>query len=91
MAVRKDWQWKGGNSASVTVSMNDIFRTALYKTYSAASGDVAFDQISERRRDPQILRINFSYRFGKIDADLFKRRNNRQQQDNSGGDMMGGQ
>ncbi|HWB24583.1 MAG TPA: TonB-dependent receptor [Chitinophagaceae bacterium] len=90
MAVKKDWQWKGGNSASVTISMNDIFRTALYKTYSAASGDVAFDQITERRRDPQILRINLSYRFGKVDADLFKRRNNTQQQDNSGGDMMGG-
>lgn len=90
LAIRKDWAWKGGNTASVTLSMNDIFRTALFKTYSAATGDVAFDQITERRRDPQVLRINFSYRFGKIDADLFKRKNTKQ--DNSGGgDMMGGQ
>jgi hypothetical protein len=70
--------------------MNDIFRTALFKTYSAATGDIAFDQITERRRDPQILRINVSYRFGKIDADLFKRKNTRQQ-DNGGNDMMGAQ
>jgi len=90
LAVRKDWSWKGGNTASVTLSMNDIFRTALFKTYSSETGVVAFDQITERRRDPQILRINFSYRFGKIDADLFKRKNTKT--DNSGGnDMIGGQ
>jgi hypothetical protein len=82
-AIRKDWTWKGGNSASVTVSMNDIFRTALNKTYSSSEfGAFAFNQLSERRRDPQILRINLSYRFGKIDTDLFKRRNTKQ--DNSG-------
>jgi hypothetical protein len=62
----------------------------VYKTYSASTGDIAFNQITERRRDPQILRINFSYRFGKLDADLFKRKNTKQ--DNSGGtEMMGGQ
>lgn len=86
LAIRKDWQWKGGNTASVTLSMNDIFRTALFKTYSASTGTVAFDQITERRRDPQILRLNFSYRFGKLDADLFKRKNTKA--DNGGGSDM---
>ncbi len=79
MAIRKDWSWKGGNSASITISMNDIFRTALNRTYSSTElGTYAFNQFSERRRDPQVLRINLSYRFGKLDADLFKRKNTKQ-------------
>jgi hypothetical protein len=28
-----------------------------------------------RRRDPQMVRINVSYRFGKFDISLFKRKN----------------
>ncbi|TAE61402.1 MAG: hypothetical protein EAY68_09860 [Bacteroidetes bacterium] len=72
LALRKDWTWKGGNSASLTLSMNDIFRTQLFETFSEA---VFFNQINSRRRDPQLARINFSYRFGKFDANLFKRKN----------------
>jgi hypothetical protein len=36
-----------------------------------------FVQNSWRRRDPQIFRLNFSYRFGKMDMQLFKRKNMR--------------
>lgn len=79
-AIKKDWQWKGGNSASITLSINDIFRTAINKTYSTSP---YFTQIVERRRDPQVARINFSYRFGKFDATLFKRKNTKA--DQSGG------
>jgi hypothetical protein len=66
--------------------MNDIFRTEVYKTYSESP---YFTQTSERRRDPQILRFNLNYRFGKFDVSLFKRKNNTQ--DQSPTDMMGGQ
>ena len=83
MAVKKDWTWKGGNSASLTLSMNDIFRTQLYSTYSETN---YYYQTLERRRDAQIVRLNFSYRFGKFDATLFKRRNTRADQ-NNGADM----
>jgi outer membrane receptor protein involved in Fe transport len=86
MAVQKIWTWKGGNSLSVTLSMNDIFRTEVYKTYAES---IYFTQTSERRRDPQILRFNVNYRFGKFDASLFKRKNNNQ--DQSPTEMMGGQ
>ena len=72
IAVRKDWTWKGGNSASLTLSMNDFLRTQKYSTYSESS---FLMQTTERRRDPQILRLNFSYRFGKFDINLFKRKN----------------
>jgi len=86
-AIKKDWAWKGGNSASITLSMGDIFRTAMNKTYSSSLvGDTYFDQLSIKRRDPQLVRLNFSYRFGKFDADLFKRKNNKQ--DTNGGAEM---
>ncbi|HRH60452.1 MAG TPA: outer membrane beta-barrel protein, partial [Chitinophagaceae bacterium] len=86
IAIKKDWQWKGGNTASITLSMNDIFRTQLYKVYSETP---YFYQTSQRRRDPQVLRLNFSYRFGKFDASLFKRKNTKA--DQSSGMDMGGQ
>jgi hypothetical protein len=63
--------------------MNDIFRTQLFSTYSESP---FLQQLSERRRDPQILRLNFNYRFGKFDANLFKRRNDRAI--DGGGDIM---
>ena len=83
LALRKDWTWKNGQSGSLTMSMDDIFRTQLSKTYSES---IYFNQISERRRDPQVLRINFSYRFGKFDTTLFKRKNTKA--DQSGGIEM---
>ena len=84
LAIRKEWTWKDGKSGSLSLSMNDIFRTQLYKTYSES---IYFNQVSSRRRDPQILRLNFSYRFGKFDASLFKRKNTKA--DGGGGmDMM---
>ncbi|MFC4230284.1 TonB-dependent receptor domain-containing protein [Parasediminibacterium paludis] len=86
IALRKDWTWKNGQSGSLTLSMNDMFRTQISKTYSES---IYFNQISERRRDPQVLRINFSYRFGKFDATLFKRKNTKA--DQSGGTEMIGQ
>ena len=65
--------------------MNDIFRTQVYETHSEQSG--LFIQDSQRRRDPQILRLNFTYRFGKFDVQLFKRKNTKADQ-GGGMDMM---
>jgi outer membrane receptor protein involved in Fe transport len=86
IAVRKDWTWKGGNSASLTLSMNDFLRTQLFSTYSEST---FLKQTSERRRDPQVARLNFSYRFGKFDVNLFKRKNTKA--DQGGGEMPMGQ
>lgn len=83
-AIKKDWSWKSGESLSVTLSMNDFLRTQLFKTYSESD---FFKQYSERRRDPQILRLNINYRFGKFDASLFKRKNTKADQ-GGGNDMM---
>ena len=61
--------------ASLSLSMNDIFKTKKYDSHIEQSG--LFVQDSWRRRDPQMLRLNFNYRFGKFDATLFKRKNTR--------------
>jgi len=62
--------------ASLSLNINDIFRTRVFDSYTLAPG---FEQNMLRRRDPQILRLNFNYRFGKFDASLFKRKNTRQE------------
>lgn len=84
VAVKKEWTWKSGRALTLTLSMNDFLRTQLYSTYSES---VYFNQTSERRRDPQVLRFNVMYRFGKYDVSLFKRKNTRADQ-SGGADMM---
>lgn len=69
-SIRKDFL--KNNAASLTLQFSDIFRTRLYATHSEAS---SFIQDNERRRDPQFVRLNFNWRFGKIDVSLFKRKN----------------
>ena len=86
MAIKKDWTFKNGNTASITASMNDVFRTMVQASFAES---IFIEQNNFRRRDPQVLRINFSYRFGKFDTSLFKRKSNKA--DGSGGmDMIGG-
>jgi outer membrane receptor protein involved in Fe transport len=58
--------------ASLSLNVNDIFRTKLFDQYTETSFLV---QNVQRRRDPQVFRLNFNYRFGKFDASLFKRKN----------------
>ncbi|MEN9686529.1 MAG: hypothetical protein RLZZ28_2315, partial [Bacteroidota bacterium] len=84
LAIRKDWTWKNGQSGSLNLSVNDIFKTQIFKSYSESQ---YFTQTNERTRDQQIFRLNFSYRFGKFDATLFKRKNTKSDQ-GGGTDMM---
>lgn len=86
IAVRKEWNWKDGKNLAITLSMNDFLRTQKFSTYSQSQ---YFVQTSERRRDPQLLRLNISYRFGKFDATLFKRKSNREDQNSQ--DIIGAQ
>ncbi len=60
-------------AASITLSVNDILKTRLRDTYSYTVGE--FEQDYRTRRDPQIFRLQFAYRFGKQDVSLFKRKN----------------
>lgn len=88
IAVKKDWNWKNGRTASLSFSMNNIFKIST-KTYTESS---FFVQNIERLMNPQMLRINFSYRFGKFDVSLFKRKNTKAEQGGGGnmGEGMGG-
>ncbi len=70
--------------ASLSLNVNDIFRTRRQFIYSES---LTFVQNIFRRRDPQIFRLNFNWRFGKFDANLFKRKNNRQEGMDMGGGM----
>jgi outer membrane receptor protein involved in Fe transport len=61
------------DAASVSISVNDIFKTRKTDQYSES---IFFIQNYNRIRDPQMVRLNFTYRFGKIDMSLFKRKVN---------------
>lgn len=72
--------------ASISLNINDIFRTRRSDVHSESA---FFVQDVFRRRDPQVLRLNFSWRFGKFDPNLFKRKNMKNQSDGSENMNMG--
>lgn len=72
-SVRKDL-WK--RTASLTLGVQDIFSSRINGSHTAS---LAFIQDSRRRRDSHLARLTFTYRFGKFDVSLFKRKNTRQE------------
>ena len=70
IAIRKDFL--KNKTASLTLQMSDVFRTRINGSYNQS---VYFIQETDRRRDPQVLRLNFNWRFGKFDVSLLKRKN----------------
>ncbi len=75
-----------GYQASLTLSMNDIFRTRIYDVYTSSD---FFIQTLQRRRDPRIVRLQFNWRFGKIDTNLFKRKNLKGEMEGASEGMQG--
>jgi outer membrane receptor protein involved in Fe transport len=69
-AVKFDFLAK--KNASVSLNVNDIFKTREYDSHAESA---YFLQDVTRIRDAQIFRLNLSWRFGKFDAALFKRKN----------------
>jgi outer membrane receptor protein involved in Fe transport len=84
LGLRKDWTLKGGKTASLTLSASDVFKTRVNKTYSES---LYFTQNVTRTRDQQFFRLNFSYRFGKFDVNLLRRKSTKMQ-DGGGMDQM---
>jgi ferric enterobactin receptor len=70
LAVRKTFL--KNNAATVSVSFSDMFRTRKQDQHSES---IYFTQDYYRLNNPQMVRVNFSYRFGKMDISLFKRQN----------------
>ena len=73
LAVKKTFM---AGKVAASMSFNDIFRSRKQDQYTYSA---YLTQDYSRLRDPQMLRINLSYAFGKIDASLFKRKNNNTQ------------
>ncbi|MEP7237399.1 MAG: TonB-dependent receptor [Ferruginibacter sp.] len=77
LAIKKEFL--KNNAASLTLQFSDIFRSRVYATHAESQ---YFVQDNERRRDPQMVRLNFNWRFGKIDVSLFKKKNMKSEMDN---------
>ena len=84
IAVRKNFL--KNNAASATLSFSDIFRTRKQEQHSQSE---FFIQDVSRLRDPQMIRLNLSYRFGKMDMSLFKRKNMKGEMEGTQGAMQG--
>ncbi len=74
-------------AGALTLSVNDIFKTGANEQISFANN---FYQDYYRLNNPQLVRLNFSYRFGKMDISLFKRQNKNQGQGLQDASQMGG-
>ncbi|MFM7234087.1 MAG: outer membrane beta-barrel family protein, partial [Flavobacteriales bacterium] len=77
LSVKKEF---GKNkNMTFTLSIQDVLRTRVQYTHSETD---IFVQDTFKRRDWQLFRFNFGWKFGKVDATLFKRKNMKQ---NEGG------
>ena len=70
LAVKKTFL---NNKLAAVLSFNDIFRSRRQDQYTYST---YLTQEYGRLRDPQMLRLNVSWNFGKVDVSLFKRKNN---------------
>jgi hypothetical protein len=72
LAVRKSFL--KNDAATVSLSVSDIFRTRKQDQHSESA---YFVQDYYRLNNPQLFRLNISYRFGKMDMNVLKRQNNK--------------
>lgn len=82
-AVRKDFL--KNKAASLTLSVSDIFNTRQYELNQETP---TFAQDYIRKRESRIVKLNFSYRFGKFDTSIFKKKKRDQGGDMQMGDQM---
>ena len=68
--------------ASISLNINDIFKTRKQDVHSESSSSI---QDIFRRRDAQVARLNFSWRFGKFDASVLKRKNTKGEKESQNG------
>ena len=74
------------NAGAFTLSFSDLFRTRKQDLHAESS---FFIQDYIRINNPQMIRLTFSYRFGKMDMSLFKRKNMNNNGMNGATDGMG--
>lgn len=67
---------------SLNLTLNDVFNTRRFGTYYETD---AFIQDMSRRRETRFLRLSVTWRFGEMDASLFRKK--KTTRDNQGGNM----
>ncbi|MDB5248905.1 MAG: TonB-dependent receptor [Segetibacter sp.] len=72
LAVRKTFL--KNNAATVSLSFSDMFSTRKQDQHSES---IYFSQDYYRLNNPQMVKLNFSYRFGKMDISVFKRQSSK--------------
>ncbi len=77
LALKKEFL--KNKAMSLTLSVQDVLKTRKRDTYTITD---YYTQSSVSRRDQQIFRLQFGWRFGRQDVNLFKRKNNRTESDN---------
>ncbi len=70
IAVKKSFM--KNNAAALTLNVSDIFGTRKSSQHTESA---FFVQDYSRLNNPQMVRLNFTYRFGKMGVSLFKRQN----------------
>ena len=73
------YEFLKNKAASLTFSMSDIFATRRSDVFINSQYST---QHTLRYRDPQFFRLQFNYRFGKVDVSLFKRKPKQEDPDN---------
>jgi hypothetical protein len=80
------FEFMKNKAASITLSVSDIFRTRVNDVVTSST---YFTQEAIRTRDPQFFRLQFNWRFGKFDVNLFKRKNNKEDTENLQNNIQG--
>lgn len=75
IAIRKEFLKK--KNLVVSLALNDIFNTDRNLTYTTTEFS---EQERYRKRATRELRVNVSYRFGKMDTQLFKRKSGKKEE-----------
>ena len=82
------YEFLKNKAASLTLSVTDIFRTRIS---NVVTNGADFSQETIRIRDPQFFRLQFNWRFGKVDVSLFKRKETKGDSENIQNSMQGAQ
>ena len=85
LALKKEFL--KNKAMSLTLSVQDVLKSRKRDTYTTTD---YYTQSYITRRDQQIFRLQFNWRFGKQDISLFKRKNNRTENDGMGEGVQGG-
>ncbi len=73
------YEFLKNKAASLTFNISDLFATRRYDVFINSQYST---QHTVRYRDPQFFRLQFNYRFGKVDISLFKRKPKQDDPDN---------